>query len=350
MFSAPTTLLLIAVWSMSALAILFFARRWSSGQPLVTYRPRRNVPWTGAAVIVAILGWMFIRGFGAELYFQINPPSSNQPAETSTEASEAQPAGEEKSSSAAIEITSPLILCDAVFSLLAVVVICGIMKLACGASWKDLGFCFDSVWADLRLGIVAGMAAIPCLLLLQMALTQWIPSKHQIVELVEQQSDASTMAIMFFSAVIVAPLSEEFFIRSILQGWLEKRSNEHQTQLHNLANSGEPGDPSEVDATLSEDSPVAEADLCNTSLIDEVEPAAAEPLRGWYAALPILFSSGCFAAMHIGYGPDPIPIFLLAIALGFLYQRTHRLFASITLHALLNGTSLVLLWASLAAG
>jgi membrane protease YdiL (CAAX protease family) len=42
--------------------------------------------------------------------------------------------------------------------------------------------------------------------------------------------------------------------------------------------------------------------------------------------------------------PDPIPLFFLAIALGTLYQRTHRLVPSIVLHALLNSSSVAAMW------
>lgn len=354
MFSDPLTLFLIAACSATAVAISFFARRWLSGQPLVAYTPRRNIPWHGGGVILAILGWMFIRAIGAEVYVQFDPPTAAQSTEIQTETSEEQPVGEEEVSSAVPEITSLQILFDAVFSLLAVVAICMMMKLAVNATWEDLGFCFDFTWSDVRLGMLAGMALIPPLLLLQMALVQLIPSEHQIVKLFEQQPSGTTMAIMFFSAVIVAPLSEEFFIRVILQGWLEKRSSEHQTAWQRLTN------PPEPPIQMPEPSNTDEAQLAHTAdpgiatsdeqACSNADSELAEPLHGWYATLPILFSSSCFAVMHFGYGPDPIPIFLLALALGFLYQRTHRLIASITLHALLNGTSLFLLWASLDAG
>jgi membrane protease YdiL (CAAX protease family) len=44
--------------------------------------------------------------------------------------------------------------------------------------------------------------------------------------------------------------------------------------------------------------------------------------------------------------PDPIPIFFFALALGLLYNRTHRAAPSIALHMALNATSLamILLW------
>lgn len=42
--------------------------------------------------------------------------------------------------------------------------------------------------------------------------------------------------------------------------------------------------------------------------------------------------------------PDPIPLFLLAVALGTLYARTHRVVPCIVLHAGLNAASLAMVW------
>ena len=42
--------------------------------------------------------------------------------------------------------------------------------------------------------------------------------------------------------------------------------------------------------------------------------------------------------------PDPFPLFFFAVALGAVYYRTHRIVPVIVLHAVLNGTSLVLAW------
>ncbi len=42
--------------------------------------------------------------------------------------------------------------------------------------------------------------------------------------------------------------------------------------------------------------------------------------------------------------PDPVPLFFLALVLGTLYYRTNRMTPSVVLHAALNGTSLVLAW------
>jgi membrane protease YdiL (CAAX protease family) len=48
--------------------------------------------------------------------------------------------------------------------------------------------------------------------------------------------------------------------------------------------------------------------------------------------------------MHWGQGLAPIPLFPFALILGYVYQRTHRIWPSLIAHLLLNATSLVTLW------
>ena len=47
----------------------------------------------------------------------------------------------------------------------------------------------------------------------------------------------------------------------------------------------------------------------------------------------------------VDYAPDPIPLFFLALVLGYLYRRTHRLAPSLVLHMAFNATSIALLFA-----
>jgi membrane protease YdiL (CAAX protease family) len=60
--------------------------------------------------------------------------------------------------------------------------------------------------------------------------------------------------------------------------------------------------------------------------------------------VPILVSSLLFAVAHFGYGPEPIPLFFLAIVLGYIYQRTHRILPSIVTHATFNAFAMFILW------
>ena len=49
---------------------------------------------------------------------------------------------------------------------------------------------------------------------------------------------------------------------------------------------------------------------------------------------------------HAGYSAaaDPVSLFFFALALGFLYYRTHRIVPAIVLHMSLNLTSLAMAW------
>ena len=65
---------------------------------------------------------------------------------------------------------------------------------------------------------------------------------------------------------------------------------------------------------------------------------------------PILISAFLFAIAHWTHGPDWIPLFLLAIGLGYLYRQTHRVVPCIVVHFLLNATSMSLVALSLVIG
>ena len=47
----------------------------------------------------------------------------------------------------------------------------------------------------------------------------------------------------------------------------------------------------------------------------------------------------------IDYAPDPIPLFFLALVLGTLYHRTHRIAPSLVLHIAFNATAIALFFA-----
>ena len=56
--------------------------------------------------------------------------------------------------------------------------------------------------------------------------------------------------------------------------------------------------------------------------------------------LAIIITSLAFAAVHGELAFVP-PLFLLSLGLGYLYERTGNLWAPIAMHALFNGTQIV---------
>jgi hypothetical protein len=89
------------------------------------------------------------------------------------------------------------------------------------------------------------------------------------------------------------------------------------------------------------DSPLPES---NSVIVAETSPPQKGVAGLPYGWLPVLISSALFGAAHYGYGPEPVPIFLLAIILGYVYQRTHRIIPCIVAHSLFNSLTMITLW------
>jgi membrane protease YdiL (CAAX protease family) len=74
----------------------------------------------------------------------------------------------------------------------------------------------------------------------------------------------------------------------------------------------------------------------------DVEPIEQEtPRPGW---LPIVTSAGLFSLLHFSHGPDWIPLFFLALGLGYLYRQTHRITPCVVVHLLVNSLAVLQLW------
>ena len=52
-------------------------------------------------------------------------------------------------------------------------------------------------------------------------------------------------------------------------------------------------------------------------------------------------SSALFAAVHSQVWPSPVPLFVLAIGLGYLYLRTRSLVGPVVVHGMFNAVSAV---------
>lgn len=296
---------------------------WRAREPAVPYEPRSPVPWDFGDLLVVLLilvgtsvattlamRWISPR----EQIAESQSASESEHVEESTAVesdpraaaeeevkAEDQTKGEEPRRLTAREL--PFLTFDRLVApLLALLFV----KFRSRATWSDLGFSIEHLWYDLRLGVLAFVAIGPVVYALQALLQVIFPGKHPMIEMFADHPQPAVLALMVFLVVLVAPLTEELIVRVLLQGWLERF---------------------------------------------EASCDAASPLRRLpLGLLPILVSSFLFAVLHAGYGPDPVPIFLLALALGYLYQRTHRIWPGVAMHMSLNGSSTVVLLLSLATG
>jgi membrane protease YdiL (CAAX protease family) len=166
---------------------------------------------------------------------------------------------------------------------------------------------------------------------------------HVLETIARQPLYPSEWAMLFFLAMLAGPLHEELTFRGVLQPWLAaRRWGGHAAMLGAfglaLAFRGE-----RLLAAWTEGKP---------SLLEAAAPAlfvlAVAPgyLLVWWcsrtpAAPAILGTSLLFACIHTSVWPSPIPLFVLALGLGVLAQRTRSLVGPIVLHSLFNGISCV---------
>ena len=76
---------------------------------------------------------------------------------------------------------------------------------------------------------------------------------------------------------------------------------------------------------------------------------AAVPVVAWPGASPawraVAADAALFAAMHAQTWPSPVPLFLLALALGWVAVRTRSLVGPVLMHGAFNAVSVVYLLA-----
>ncbi len=232
------------------------------------------------------------------------------------------------------------------------------------ADRQDLGLptTLEDGAADVAMGITGCLAALAPVLLLQALVVSLFgePSSHPVLEMLQKEPTGVVMLAASFSAAVVAPVFEELVFRQLLQGWLQQREDlaihfqprrsAPVTSPTAAAASTWPGEIADTDDDEGNPyrSPAAAAQAPLDATPAESPSPPEPPRRGlWglpYGTVPLLISSILFSLAHLGHGPDPIPLFVLALVLGYLYQRTHRILPCIVLHMLFNSFSLALVW------
>jgi membrane protease YdiL (CAAX protease family) len=325
----------------------------SLGQPVVAWSPRRPAPWAIVDLAIVIgLYLLLLVGSTVALHLSGWLPSGDD-GEMTLGQRQALTFGGMSVSVLTILIGLPLI------------------ALRSGARAGDLGFRLRQAGHDLLVGVAAfSMLAPPVLALQGLLVYFWKESKHPLIELFKGTPDAVFFLMLVAAAVIVAPLVEELLFRVLLQGFLEKlatfRGEFHELFFGAAASSDRqpatvpdpiagsvPFQPHVAPATSNPyqspafapwQPPELPTDAAATASKDIATAAEQPELRGWQAAVPIVISSLIFALLHYNHGPDWVPLTLLALGMGFVYQRTHSLLPSLVVHVLLNGFSMWIFW------
>jgi membrane protease YdiL (CAAX protease family) len=341
----------IAFLFLASLSTWFYllARRSRRGC-ILAYEPREPVPWGGWAALLAIVFTTLVIANTA--LTRILP---NQAVDAPNDhAIENLVSG--------ITFQTAVTICF----FLVVVAVSSARPRDLGLSWQPA----DTV-RDIAVGIVACLASFVPVWSVQALIIsiRGAPdqvSEHPLIKLVMREPSPVIMLLAFVAAVIVAPLCEEIAYRLLLQGWLEKWEDERigwrwaVTPTQQFAISPTPGETVETSAADVADDPIVpespsvyDPTLTLTPVsdnADEVEPPppTTPPRRGLsglpYGSVPILISSTLFSLAHLGHGADPLPLFPLALILGYTYHRTHSVLPCIVTHMLFNFASMVGLW------
>jgi membrane protease YdiL (CAAX protease family) len=259
---APWMVVVAAVAILASLATGgLLLQRLRRGQAILPARPHDPVSWTGSDVLVVLFLYLSVATLGG----------------------------------------SQLTADDSLSRRLFVNMLVGLVStffgaaylLARGGSPQALGLHAGWLGADLRIAVAALGLVVAPLLAVAGLLDRLVPYEHPIVDFLATHRDAQSIALVLASAIVVAPLFEEFFFRRVLQGWLEKRF-----------------------------------------------PAGPTPL---VLGLP----AAAFALAHVGQGVAFVPLFLFALVLGVIARQTGSLPACILLHGMFNAVSVGLLLAQM---
>jgi membrane protease YdiL (CAAX protease family) len=158
----------------------------------------------------------------------------------------------------------------------------------CGARPYQLGLHCDGFWRNVILGIVTYCLAAPLVaLIMGLSIRSFKPTPHQIEQIIRRSPTPGYFVAATICAVVIAPLQEELVFRGMLLPWLR---------------------------------------------------------RFLGARWAIVLSASVFASLHSDAWPAPIPLFVFALFLGYLAHHTNSLLGPITLHAIFNGVSMIMLF------
>ena len=135
-----------------------------------------------------------------------------------------------------------------------------------------------------------------------------VPYSHPLLESLSSQKSTYSLGLAVFSAVIVAPVSEEFMFRGVLFGFFQRIERYCITFI-------------------------------GTPLVSNGIFSRSTRNLPYFA---ILASGLIFGLLHWGHGAAWIPLSLLGMALAYLTHRTGNLLPAIAVHMTLNGFSTVI--------
>ncbi len=176
--------------------------------------------------------------------------------------------------------------------------------------------------------------------------------KHPLTVLSGMNLSRLEWGLWLFVAIIAAPVLEELLFRGLFQPWAGKNRWNGAAGIAIAAIISVVGRLDEIAAAARQ------VPLAGWGAVPHLLDAFA-PLLFVLALLPVFFvtiqrsrspagpailcTAVFFALVHVGVWPSPIALFLLALGLGWLKERTHSLVGPIVVHGLFNAASCALI-------
>ena len=252
------------------------------------------------------------------------------------------------------------------------------VSIRCRVGFNRVGFGMRKLPKQIFLGIVFAAAFAPPIYVVMAVLTNLLDQeyKHPLIEMIGK--DPTMLLFAVWSAVIVAPITEEFAFRVMIQGFLESMaagsigmadlllgrqsfwpilSLSHTISVPPVDNDGMLEDPQTnfaeppIIAEQTTDSTQVDSNLyamqlrLNERSLPDETPVNVGALPWW----PVFVSGALFGLVHYPYGISWIPLIFLGIVLGWLYRITGTIWPSLVVHMIVNATSMAALATQLAS-
>ncbi len=271
----------------------------------------------------------------------------------------------------------------------AVILGLGWLALRFNTAPAHAGFRTEGLWRQLRIGVVATLAVLPVVYVLMAAVSIGLKTEysHPLLDEVRRNATLGSYLLGVVSAVLIAPLAEEFLFRVLIQGWLQSWPVSTPRQIlfgasladraASLANAPSLRDGAamrdeavmrseavmrdwDVEAELVDDRPLtvgigstpsephsaqltgAPRDLNDPRrLAVDSGGAQAGSLDFVPPLWPSIVTGILFGLAHWGYGLSFIPLIVLGIVLGLLYRATNSIWPCFLVHFSLNAASML---------
>ncbi len=331
----------VAVWGWLSWRLFFRL-------PILPREPRYDVPWGLVDLLLAFALYLLL-SFAAVGVVRIE----REPVKETKDKIVDEVNGVHFEKELTLHGWRTMIALDSGIKLLVMVLVIIVIAVRSRATAVDFGLTLTNFVEDLRIGGLTFLGIYLPMIALQAALVHGLEWKydHPLIKSVTETKDLLLFTLAGLAAAVVAPLFEELVFRGLLQGWLEKlfagRATGEQIVTGGRDDFDVPVFDAEAAAELHAAEPKPTADFNPSASHHSPSKsnllAVTHGLNG-YEWLAVILSTLVFSLLHYSHGPAWIPLLIFGAALGFVYQRTHRLWPGIFAHMLLNGVTMFGLW------